>query len=320
VEPAQPQWLSDELALLFQRASDALGLRQSTVVYLVRRRRRTKSDLLERSVNPYWTDGQATVYLGDCLDVLPTLDAVDHVITDPPYARDVYMRLGGSSVSEQASVTSSQRGKPLNHQYSSPSIEKLAAGAIGHIDEMLPHVAAEIARMIGRWAIVFSDVESCHLWRTQLELAGCRYIRTGAWVKTDPMPQFTGDRPAQGMEVCTIAHAQGSMRWNGGGMPALWRHGTAKGADRPNHPCPKPLPLMTELVSLFTDPGDLILDPFMGSGTTLVAAKQLGRRAIGIELEEKWAEAAVKRLEATTPPLFVVPSEKPTQSEMEVTA
>ena len=58
----------------------------------------------------------------------------------------------------------------------------------------------------------------------------------------------------------------------------------------------KPEGLMIELVRLFTDPGELVLDPFMGSGTTLVAAKQLGRRAIGIELEEKYCEIAAKRL------------------------
>ena len=122
-----------------------------------------------------------------------------------------------------------------------------------------------------------------------------RYVRTGAWVKPDAMPQMSGDRPSVGFEPCTIAHAQGRMRWNGGGRPAVWTHGTCK-VDRPDHPCPKPEPLMGDLVTQFTDPGDLILDPFMGSGTTLVAAKRLGRKAIGIELEERYCEIAAKRL------------------------
>lgn len=59
----------------------------------------------------------------------------------------------------------------------------------------------------------------------------------------------------------------------------------------------KPTSLTKELVSLFSDEGELILDPFCGSGPILVAAKVLGRRAIGIELEEKWCETAAKRLE-----------------------
>lgn len=62
------------------------------------------------------------------------------------------------------------------------------------------------------------------------------------------------------------------------------------------HTTQKPLELMKELVALFTDPGELILDPFMGSGTTLRAAKDCGRKAIGIELEEKYCEVAAKRM------------------------
>ena len=111
------------------------------------------------------------------------------------------------------------------------------------------------------------------------------------------MPQFSGDRPAVGFEPCTIAHASGgAMRWNGGGRAAVWRHGTTKGLDRPDHPCPKPLSLMRELIEQFTDPDDVVLDPFCGSGTTLVAARDLGRRAIGIELSAAYAALAVERL------------------------
>lgn len=247
-------------------------------------------------MTPYFEQDGIQLYLGDCREVLPTLDIVDHVLTDPPYARDVYQRLQSPNT-HKGSGTPARMGI-RNHQYSSVSIEKLAAGAIGNIDEMLAQVALEIARLTRRWALVFSDAESIHSWRFQLESAGMRYVRTGAWFKPDPMPQFSGDRPAVGFEPCTITHAQGPMRWNGGGAAATWTYGTVK-KDRPDHPCPKPLGLMRELVYLFTDPDELILDPFAGSATTLVAAKQLGRRAIGIEVDEKFAEVAAKRLEET---------------------
>jgi len=244
-------------------------------------------------LKPYYQDESSTIYHGDCREVLPHLEAVSVVLTDPPYSRDVYRRL-------RSPHTNAGSGTPArlgirNHQYSSVSIEKLAAGAIGHIDDMLDAVAAEIGRLVRRWALVFSDVETCHLWRIALEAAGLRYVRTGAWVKHDPMPQFSGDRPAVGFEPCTIAHAQGPMRWNGGGHPAVWHFGTVK-KNRPNHPCPKPEALMRELTVLFSDPGETILDPFMGSGTTLVAAKVRGRKAIGIEIEEKYCEEAADRL------------------------
>ena len=67
-------------------------------------------------------------------------------------------------------------------------------------------------------------------------------------------------------------------------------------SDDNGHPCPKPLEWMTWLVGLGSRVGETILDPFMGSGTTLVAAKLLNRKAIGIELEEKYCEIAAKRL------------------------
>jgi len=61
------------------------------------------------------------------------------------------------------------------------------------------------------------------------------------------------------------------------------------------HPCPKPPPLWEKLVSYISDPGEIILDPFLGSGTTAYCAKKLNRKCIGIELEEKYCEIAAKR-------------------------
>ena len=90
------------------------------------------------------------------------------------------------------------------------------------------------------------------------------------------------------------------MRWNGGGLPATWTHLKVAGY----HPTGKPELLVMEWVAQFTDEGELILDPFMGSGTTLVAAKRLGRRAIGIELNEDYCKVAVSRLRQRALPMF----------------
>ena len=242
---------------------------------------------------PYYDDGGVVLYHGDCLEILPALEPVDHVITDPPYARDVYLRI-------QDATTAAGSGAPGRM---GGSLAKLAAGAIGNIDEMLDPVAAEIARLARRWALVFSDVETTGRWRNALAAhERMRYVRTGAWVKPDAMPQMSGDRPAVGFEPATICHAQGKMRWNGGGRAAVWTYGTAK-RNRPNHPCPKPEPLMAAIVADFTDRDDVILDPFAGSGTTLVAAKRLGRQAIGIEQSAEYCEVAATRLAQGALPL-----------------
>jgi site-specific DNA-methyltransferase (adenine-specific) len=250
-----------------------------------------------REVTPYYQDEAVTLYLGDCREVLPQIEAVDHVITDPPYARDVYVRM--DSLARQDSGTATRVGQGGRRVAKGGGIERMGAGDIGCIDEMLDDVADHVARLVRRWVVVFSDAETTWRWRTAIESRGLRYVRTGAWVKPDPMPQMTGDRPCVGFEPCTIGHADGSMRWNGGGRAAVWTHNTAKGGDRPDHPCPKPLPLMRDLVLDFTDPSDLILDPFAGSATTLRAAKILGRMAVGIERDEKFAAEAVQWLRRT---------------------
>jgi site-specific DNA-methyltransferase (adenine-specific) len=238
--------------------------------------------------------GEATWALvhGDCREVLPTLPdkSINHTISDPPYSKDLYARTRtnkGSGVRKNGSAYSRNEG--IDHT----SAIRLASLAIGSIDDILDDVAAHMMRVTARWTIAFHDCETGDRWRLAF---GAAYVRTGAWVKTDPMPQITGDRPGAGFEPCTIAHPRGRKRWNGGGRCAVWTHGTSKGHARPDHPCPKPVELMLDQVADFTDPGEIVLDPFAGSGTTGVACLRLGRRFIGIERDAKYAAVARERL------------------------
>lgn len=80
-----------------------------------------------------------------------------------------------------------------------------------------------------------------------------------------------------------------------------------------DHPCVKPLASFKKLVEIGSTAGEMILDPFMGAGTTLVAAKELGRRAIGIEIEERYCEIAAKRLSQEMLPIFEAENKKPEQ-------
>jgi hypothetical protein len=239
-------------------------------------------------MKPYYQDSSVTLYHGDCRDVLARLIApVDVVVTDPPYSDHVHdkSRAGARMTLDPDRPSSFSRRVDFGFESLSDELRTVAADLF-----------AQLAR---RWVLVFSDVESAPEWKTQLELSGLEYIRTGAWIKIGATPQFTGDRPAAGFEAITIAHRSGKKQWNGGGKHAVWSHAIAldrDGKSPRHHPTEKPIALMNELVHLFSDEGEVILDPFAGSGTTLVAAKTLGRKAIGVELEERWCEAAAKRL------------------------
>jgi site-specific DNA-methyltransferase (adenine-specific) len=84
--------------------------------------------------------------------------------------------------------------------------------------------------------------------------------------------------------------------WNGGKTTStVWRQKKII-PQYYEHPTEKPIDLMMEAIGLFTHPDGLVFDPFMGSGTTVIAAKKLGRRAIGIDIDERWCEMAVNRL------------------------
>lgn len=232
-----------------------------------------------------------TVICGDNTEVLPGLPdaSVDHVITDPPYGEHVH-----------ASVRSSGRnGMPDGDSFACRTRRSVDL-TFDHLTEAEAQAReADLVRICRRWRMYFSDVETCSVWRAA---AGKDYVRTGAWLRIGGAPQFSGDRPAAGFEAITIAHRKGRKHWNGGGKAGVWAHAIV--ANRLGqrgsrvHTTQKPIDLMLDLVRDFTDPDDLILDPYCGSGTTLVAALRLGRRAIGIELNPEWAALSRDRLRA----------------------
>lgn len=226
--------------------------------------------------------------LGDCLDPasgLATLAdrSVDHVITDPPYSQHTHDKQWiGAALTEQGKKRVKTAHKSLGFAH------------LG--EEQAFQIAAEAARVASRWCIAFTDLEGIWLWRQSFAAAGLDYVRTCIWDKVDGAPQFTGDRPAAGCEAFVVAHPSGRKRWNGGGRRNVFRHEVNGERGSKPHPSTKPVALMEEIVELFTDPSDLILDPFAGSGTTGVAALQLGRRFIGWEMNADYHAIATRRL------------------------
>jgi site-specific DNA-methyltransferase (adenine-specific) len=219
------------------------------------------------------TIGDATLYLGDCMEILPTLGSVDAVITDPPYGND------DTHAGHLAKVIL-KNGEAAGQ----------ALGFDGISKKQMIDMARDWVKKANRWVVFTSE------WKfmTELDEAGL-LIRFGIWRKPDGAPQFTGDRPGTGWEAIAICHRSGKKRWNGGGKHAFYNW--AKGSNNSGHPTGKPIGLFSEFVRDFTDLGETVLDPFMGSGTTGVAAIQMGRKFIGIEREPKYFEIACKRIE-----------------------
>ena len=227
-----------------------------------------------------------TIYHGDCRELLPEVasfdghSCVDHLITDPPYSAHTHSKqwIGAALTDGDARVSTAHKG--LGFDALTPAVRDF--------------IAWQASKLVARWALIFSDIESAHEWREAL--TPLEYVRTLIWDKVDGAPQFTGDRPAAGAEAIVVAHRAGKKHWNGGGQRNVLRFAVnGERGDKP-HPSTKPEPLMSELVRLFTDEGDVILDPFGGSGTTAVAAKKHGRRCILIEQQEQYCEVAARRL------------------------
>jgi site-specific DNA-methyltransferase (adenine-specific) len=224
----------------------------------------------------------------DPLNGLATLadNSVDVTLTDPPYSDNLYSRTRTNKWDPRHPDKDVQKAQKSAHV--------LASRRIGAIEAILEEVCEHLLRLTRRWILIFCDDELAHKWR---EALGSAYVRTGLWVKTDPMPQLTGDRPAQGHEAFVLGHRPGQKRWNGGGRPGTYLVGTCKGKARPNHPCPKPLALMRQLVADFSEPGELVLDPFTGSGTTGVACRELGRNFVGWEKDPEYHALAERRIQ-----------------------
>jgi site-specific DNA-methyltransferase (adenine-specific) len=218
--------------------------------------------------------GLATLYLGDCANILPNICKVDAVITDPPY--------GESTHSNAKSNKGTGRGKKTI-DFSSITAEELKK------------IIVICGEKCNRWFV--STMEWRHIAKFDVDPPdGWELIRFGVWIKTNPMPQISADRPAQGWEGIAYLHSTKGQKkyWNGGGG-----HGNYVGALVTDglHPTGKPIALFSQFVDRFTKQKDIVLDPFMGSGTTGVAAVKMGRKFIGIEREQKYFDIACQRIE-----------------------
>jgi site-specific DNA-methyltransferase (adenine-specific) len=221
-------------------------------------------------MKPYYDDGNGIqIYHGDCREVLPGLEPVDLLLTDPPY--------GIGYVTSRRSRSDKLR-VPVANDETLDVVAEAWPLAMDRLRDDRHWYAFTSPRRLAIADLVFPDAKHVLAWdkgdRGTVGDLECGFGE--AWEAI--LYGMKGRRPLRGKRPRTVIRFDWSATMD------------------PLHPTVKPVPLLQKMIAWSTDEGEAVLDPFMGSGTTLRAAKDLGRRAIGIEIEERYCEIAANRL------------------------
>lgn len=231
--------------------------------------------------------GDCRLILGDCLEVLPTLGPVDAVVTDPPYGVGLTRKTNdfrGSKFFDDGASAQFSKNYDDNP-------EVIAA---------LVTAAADLYLPLASRALVFPGHRM--MWRyPEPSSAGTVYVPNGA------------GRDSWGFGCHNPVLFYGKCPYLSRGKGSYPNSATFNQPNREkiDHPCPKPVEWMLWAVNRASVAGETILDPFMGSGTTLVACVNLGRRGIGIEIDPGYFDTACRRVEAAYRQPRLFPDEKP---------
>jgi len=226
-------------------------------------------------MTPYYDEDGITIYHGDCREVLPTLASVRLVVTDPPYVFGI--------------ASTAQEGK-------AGGWGDMMNSSIWYESWMSEAKRLTVNEQGAAW--VFNS------WRSFPVLARAAY--SVSWPIESLMvwdKEWIGPGGPRGLrpsyELAAL-FVHGGFAIKNRGLPDIWR--SKWSSVKPNgHPAEKPLDLVAKIIR--ESGGGSVLDPFLGSGTTLCAAKMQGCRAIGIEIEERYCEIAAKRLSQRVLPL-----------------
>jgi DNA modification methylase len=213
------------------------------------------------------TIGPCTLYLGDCLEILPEIGQVDAVVTDPPYG----VLLGSTEINKQAKNKSR-----LSYSSFSDTPEYVR-------DKVIP--AIQIALSKAKRGLVTPGTRNLFLYPHPDDI--------GVWF--NPAGTSIG-RWGFNLSSPILYYGKNPRNVKKSGASSTWGHFERNKELKELHPCPKPLKFTTWAVNKASLEGEIVLDPFMGLGATGVACVNIRRRFIGIEIEEKYFDVACKRI------------------------
>lgn len=251
--------------------------------------------------------GDATLYLGDCLEVLPTLGKVDAVVTDPPYSSGGMFRGDRTQKTSAKYVNTDSDG--FRQEFSGDNRDQrsfLAWSALWF---------GYLLRASNQGAVLMAFTD----WRQLPTMTDA--VQAGGWVWRNLVTWWKpGIRMQRGRfsgSAEYVVYASNGVPIEGEESPQNVLQFAPVGGDDKQHIAEKPIELLHELIGV-TLPGATVCDPFMGSGTTGVACANLGRKFIGIEIEPKYFDIACKRIETAyqQPRLFDEPRAKAVPQEL----
>lgn len=232
--------------------------------------------------------GDCTLYLGDCLEILPTLSPVDAIITDPPYC--------------SGAATEANRGSATHQGLRSETMRSGRFAWFGS-DNMTTAGLCELLRsMCVRAPVIeagsilsFCDWRMVTMLAPAMESAGWRLRNLLVWDKGH-FGCGTGFRPRHEMIIHLTKRAPVFHSASYGNVITARRVGTER-----EHPTQKPVALLRDLMAVVSPADGTVLDPFMGSGSMGVVAIQHGRRFIGIEANAEYFDIACRRISEARP-------------------
>ena len=239
------------------------------------------------NINWYYREENVAIACGDCLEVMKKIpdESIDLVLTDPPY-----------NISHKGKIFRDYRsGKNGNIN--------MDFGEWDYNFNITPFLeeTKRILKKYGQW-IVFCAEQQIGIYRIWLEENG-HFKQIIIWEKTNPLPQFRKCGYRQTTEIIMWAYKNNPTKKEQHfnfllqeEMKNIFRFPICGGKERTIHPTQKPIKLIEQLLLRHSFKNDLILDPFLGSGTTAVACKNLGRKCIGIEINKEYCDISIKRL------------------------